>query len=105
MDAPAVWIPLRRQPDFVHVGARPAHIVGSIFAQLYRTVLAGLCVGVGGAALLSQLLRRELYGLSHLDPASYLATVAIFVAVAVLAALVPARRALRVDPMRALRSE
>jgi ABC-type antimicrobial peptide transport system permease subunit len=51
----------------------------------------------------SELLRRVLYGISHLDPAAYLAAIAIFVVTVALAALLPARRALRVDPMIALR--
>jgi len=62
-------------------------------------------VGVGGAAGLSSLLRAELYGISHLDPIAYLAAMGVFVATVVVAALLSARRALRVDPLRALRYE
>jgi ABC-type lipoprotein release transport system permease subunit len=57
------------------------------------------------AAALSQILRRELYGVSSLDPLAYLAAMAVFVVTVVVAALLPARRALRIDPMRALRYE
>jgi ABC-type antimicrobial peptide transport system permease subunit len=62
-------------------------------------------VGVGGAAALSGLLRGQLYGLSNFDPAAYLGAIALFVLTVLGAALWPARRALRVDPMKALRHE
>jgi putative ABC transport system permease protein len=62
-------------------------------------------VGVGGAAALSQILRRELYGISNLDPIAYLAAIGLFAMTAALAALLPARRALHLDPMLALRTE
>jgi hypothetical protein len=54
---------------------------------------------------LSQLLRHVLYGVSNLDPLSYSAAIGLLVAIAAIAALVPASRALRIDPMRALRHE
>jgi predicted permease len=87
------------------LGANPGHVLSAILWQFLRPVVAGLLAGVGGAALLSQILRRELYGISHLDPVAYLTVVALFVVAVVLAALLPARRALRVDPLRALRYE
>ena len=54
---------------------------------------------------MSSVLRRELYGVSNLDPAAYLAAAAVFLVVLGLAALWPARRALTVDPLRALRCD
>ncbi len=87
------------------IGAEPGHILRSVAAQFHRTVGLGLLAGVVGAASLAQLLRRELYGLSTVDPLSYLAAVALFVCVTGLAALIPARRALRVDPLIALRCD
>lgn len=87
------------------LGARPSHVLEVVLRQFALPVAAGLLVGVGGAAALSQLLRRELYGISHLDPVTYLAAIGVFVITVVLAALLPARRALRVDPMRALRHD
>jgi ABC-type antimicrobial peptide transport system permease subunit len=85
------------------LGARPSHVLAIVLRQFSLPVTAGLVVGVGGAAALSQLLRRELYGISNLDPVTYLAAIGLFVVTVALAALLPARRALRVDPMRALR--
>ena len=78
------------------IGGESRHILRSLVAQFQRTVALGLLAGVGGAAALSQLLRRELYGLSTFDPLSYVGAVALFLCVNGLAALVPARRALRV---------
>jgi ABC-type antimicrobial peptide transport system permease subunit len=57
------------------------------------------------AAALSQLLRQELYGISNLDPIAYLSAIGFFAAITALAALRPARRALRIDPLRALRND
>jgi predicted permease len=87
------------------IGAEAGHILRSVAAQFHRTVGFGLLAGVVGAAGLAQLLRRELFGLSTFDPISYVAAVALFVCVTCLAALVPARRALRVDPLVALRCD
>ncbi|MBY0507176.1 MAG: ABC transporter permease [Bryobacteraceae bacterium] len=87
------------------LGARPLHVMASVLRQFSWPVMAGLLAGVGGAAGLSQLLRGELYGISGLDPAVYVIAIALFLGVAILAALWPARRALRIDPLRALRYE
>jgi ABC-type antimicrobial peptide transport system permease subunit len=85
------------------LGAPPSHVLAIVLRQFSLPVTVGLVVGVGGAAALSQLLRRGLYGISNLDPITYLAAIGLFVVTVALAALLPARRALRVDPMRALR--
>jgi predicted permease len=85
------------------LGAEPAHVMSVVLKQFGRTVFIGLLAGVAGAAALSQLLRRELYGISNLDPLTYFAALGVFSVVAAVAALLPARRALRIDPMLALR--
>jgi ABC-type antimicrobial peptide transport system permease subunit len=85
------------------LGATASHVLSVVLRQLSRPIAGGLIAGVGAAGALSQILRRELYGISNLDPAAYLAAVTVFVATATLAALWPARRALQVDPLRALR--
>lgn len=87
------------------LGAKPFDILSAVLGQLLRPVVLGLLVGVAGAAALSHVLRRVLYGVSNLDPIAYLAAIGIFVITVALAALLPARRALRVDPMLALRCE
>jgi predicted permease len=87
------------------LGAKPSHILSIVLRQFSRPVAAGLLVGVGGAMALSQILRKVIYGIGSLDPVAYLAAVALFTAAIALAAIFPARRALRVDPTRALRND
>jgi predicted permease len=87
------------------LGARPAHVLAVVLRQFAIPVAAGLLAGVGGAAALSQILRQLLYGVSNLDPMAYVGAVGVFAVAVVVAALLPARRALRVDPIRALRYE
>jgi predicted permease len=87
------------------LGAQPRDVVTSILRQFARPVFGGLVLGVGGAAVISQLLRRELFGISHLDPVAYLSVVGLFLVVVILAGMAPARRALRIDPLQALRRE
>ena len=73
--------------------------------QFTCPIIVGLLTGIGGAAGLSQLLRQLLYGVGRIDPIAYLSAIGIFAATAALAAVFPARRALRVDPVRALRND
>ena len=87
------------------LGAKPAHVLRVVLRRLAVPVTAGLVAGVAAAAALSQLLRQELFGISNLDPATYAVAVAVFVITVAVSALLPARRALRVDPLRALRYE
>jgi ABC-type antimicrobial peptide transport system permease subunit len=65
----------------------------------------GAVIGLGIAAMLSRLMGSVLFGISPLDPLTYVATPAILAAAAALASYLPARRAAMVDPMEALRAE
>ena len=85
------------------LGARSWQILTIVLGQFSRPVIAGLLAGTGLAAALSQLLRQELYGISNFDPTAYLAASVFFVAGVAAAALLPAKRALRIDPLKALR--
>jgi putative ABC transport system permease protein len=87
------------------LGARTADVLALVFAQGVRLVGLGLLAGVLGAALLSRFLERLLFKVSAHDPLTFAAVVSILVAVAGLGCLLPARRASRVDPMVALRSQ
>jgi ABC-type antimicrobial peptide transport system permease subunit len=87
------------------LGAKRGHILVSVLRQFSWPVVGGLGVGVGAATVVAQLLRKELYGISALDPLAYAGAVAVFAATAVLASMPPARRALAVAPSEALRSE
>ena len=65
----------------------------------------GLILGVAGAVAASQTIGSLLFGVSRLDPVTYGAMIALLAAVSALACWVPARRAMRVDPIVALRHE
>src|SRR5205823_3256938 len=70
-----------------------------------RLTLAGIGLGVVGAVVLTGYLRALLYEVSPTDPVAFAAMAALLFAVALAASYVPARRAAKVDPMTALRSE
>jgi ABC-type antimicrobial peptide transport system permease subunit len=70
-----------------------------------RLIGIGLAIGVPAAFLLARVLRGALYGVSASDPATFAAIVALLSGVALAAAYLPARRAARVEPMVALRTE
>lgn len=65
----------------------------------------GAAIGLAAAALLTQAMRSLLFGITPLDPVSYLTVPCILAAAALLASYLPARRAASVDPVQTLRSE
>jgi ABC-type antimicrobial peptide transport system permease subunit len=87
------------------LGAEPADVMALVMRQSLGLALAGLLVGVAGAAAFSRQLQGMLFGVTPLDSATYLGVPIAFGMVACLAAYLPARRATRVDPMVALRRE
>jgi ABC-type lipoprotein release transport system permease subunit len=68
-------------------------------------VLIGIAVGLGATAVASRYLSGLLLGVTPLDPATFVFVPLAFVAVSVLASLIPVRRAIRVDPLVALRGD
>jgi putative ABC transport system permease protein len=70
-----------------------------------RLVAIGIATGLAVALVATRLVRGLLYGLSPFDPVTFAAVAGLFVAIAVLASYLPARRAARLDPVDALRSE
>jgi putative ABC transport system permease protein len=87
------------------IGADPGQVVRMIVGGGVRLALLGVAIGVAGAFVLSRLLRTLLFEVTPSDPISYAATAALLLAIATLACYVPARRALRVDPLVALQSD
>ena len=89
----------------IALGAEPASIIRMVVASGARMVIAGAAAGLAAALALSGLMKSLLFGIGPRDPLTFIAAPAIFVAVALVAAYVPARRAARVSPMEALRTE
>jgi cell division protein FtsX len=87
------------------LGASRRHLIGLVLGQGLAVTAIGLLIGVAGAAALSRLLGGLLFGVQPLDPWSFVAAPLLLLAVAVMACLVPARRAAAVDPAVALRTE
>ena len=85
------------------LGASRAHIVRSVIERGARLAALGVTLGAAGALALGRTLRGFVWGVGTGDPATYLAVAVVLVSVALLASLVPAMRALRLDPVRALR--
>ncbi|HWE23022.1 MAG TPA: FtsX-like permease family protein, partial [Myxococcales bacterium] len=87
------------------LGATPIDILRLIGTQGAGLVGAGLVLGTGGAFALTQLLASTLYGATAGDSATVASAFAVLLVAAVLACLLPARRAMRIAPMAALRAE
>jgi len=87
------------------LGAQAADVRALVVSQSARPVAVGLAVGLALGVAAAQLLRGFLYGVSPMDPITFAAVTALLVLCALVAAWLPARRAARIDPMAALRSE
>jgi putative ABC transport system permease protein len=89
----------------VALGASPGDVLRMVVARGMKLVLAGVALGLAGALALTRLMESQLYGVSAADPLTFLLTTLLLATVALLACLVPALRATRVDPLEALRYE
>jgi len=87
------------------LGAKKRDVLALMMRQVLRPVLGGLLAGMILAVGASYLLREALHGLGRVDSVSFAGVSILFLAIALLAALLPSRRAMRVDPMVALRYE
>ena len=87
------------------LGASPRQILALLLGQGARLVIAGLLFGLAGAWALSRAMSHMLVGVSPSDPLTYLSVAALLSFITLLACWIPARRAMRVDPMTALRHE
>jgi predicted permease len=87
------------------LGAQRANIMQMVLRQGLGLAIAGAGVGLVCALIVSYLMAGLLYGVSPADPLTFVGVAALFIVVALLACYIPARRAVRVDPMIALRYE
>ena len=98
----------QRTPEIgvrIALGARGSDIAGLIALRGGAPAIAGLFIGIAGSFVLTRYLRSLLYGITPTDPLTFGAVVIVMIAAAGIAMMLPARRASRVDPMSALRSE
>jgi putative ABC transport system permease protein len=87
------------------LGASRANILTLVLRQGMTVTVLGVVIGLAGAMAASRALMTLLFGVSRLDPVTYLAVVAMLLGVAAVACWVPAWRAARVDPSITLRAE
>ena len=97
---------VRRTREFgirIAIGAGKGSIVGLVVSEALWLLVAGTAIGLVAAWVLGRVVRAMLFGIEPADPVSTVLSILVLVAVALFAAWIPARRAARVDPMRALR--
>jgi predicted permease len=99
----AVTLRTREMGIRMALGGPPRHVLAVVLKEGITLVGVGLGVGLAVALAVTRLLSRLLYGVGAADPWSFLAAMALLVAVGIIAAYVPAKAATRVDPMVALR--
>jgi predicted permease len=89
----------------VALGAQQRDVMRWVLGAGARMALIGVGIGIAAALALTRLLTNLLYGVSATDPATFLGVVFLLMLVAIAACYIPARRAMRMDPMAALRQE
>jgi putative ABC transport system permease protein len=87
------------------LGAKPGDVLAMILRQGMTLVMVGLVVGMISAFALTGMMKSLLFQVEPTDPITFAGVSAVLATVALMACYVPARRALRIDPLRALRSE
>jgi putative ABC transport system permease protein len=87
------------------LGAQAIDVLQIVVGQAFSLVVVGIVIGAAGALAFTRVLSSVLYDVTPSDPTIYVTLSALLAAVAVVASYIPSRRALRVDPTEALRSE
>lgn len=98
----------RRSKEFglrMALGAQPGNVLSLVMKQGAALTVIGVIVGVGAALGLTRLMATLLFGVQPTDPLTFLSVSAILAVVALAASYIPALRATKVDPMKALRYE
>lgn len=87
------------------LGAEPQDVLRLVLRQGFTLVLVGVAIGLAASFVLTRALSSQLFGISATDPLTFTAVALLLLTVALLACYIPARRAMRVDPLVALRYE
>jgi len=87
------------------LGASVRDLLRLVISRGLRLTIAGIVIGVIAALLLTRLMGNLLYKVSPRDPIAFGAALIVLIAVALVACLLPARRATRIDPVQALREQ
>jgi putative ABC transport system permease protein len=87
------------------LGARPVDILRLVFGESITLTLLGVGFGLVGAYAVTRVMKTLLFGVTSTDPFTFTSVTLLLCSVALLASYIPARRAMRVDPMAALRDE
>jgi putative ABC transport system permease protein len=87
------------------LGAQRSDVLRLVLMHALRIVAVGLVVGLAGAAVVTRVLQRFLFGVTPTDPIVFAIVTLLLMTVGLVAAWLPARRAANVDPMVALRCE
>ena len=89
----------------VALGARPGQVMSPVIREGMTLALIGVALGLAGAVGVAKLIASYLFGVGATDPLTFIAVATVLLLVALLASYIPSRRAVRVDPLTALRAE
>jgi ABC-type antimicrobial peptide transport system permease subunit len=100
-------VSLRRSEIGIRIalGAQPLDVMRLVLMEGLSMIGSGAAIGLGGAFIMARVLSGHLHGVSATDPFIFLGVSSLLAAVALVACLIPARRAARLDPLVALRYE
>ncbi|MCI0537496.1 MAG: FtsX-like permease family protein, partial [Verrucomicrobiales bacterium] len=87
------------------LGAQKSDVMILVLKQGLSLTLIGVCMGLAGGVAFARILKAHLFGISAIDPTTFLSVSLLLMLVALAACLIPALRAMRVNPMEALRHD